>query len=164
MTKEFKLVPFMRIIKKDSLSEEEKEVLLQLWNKEYPIRLIYKTTEDFDLYLNGLLSIRHYLLVDESDKINGWIYTFLRQEEIWFGLILNHKFQGKGNGTVLLNEIKSKNNSLNGWVSVSENEIKQDGTFYKSPMQFYIKNDFAIIPEIRIENEKLSAVKINWTR
>jgi GNAT superfamily N-acetyltransferase len=152
----------MKIIQKEILSGEEKEVLRELWNKEYSIRLFCRTTEDFEFYLSGLLNINHYLLVDDSNKINGWIYTFLREEEIWFGLILDHKIQGKGFGSVLLNEIKSKNKSLNGWVSDRENEIKQDGTFYKSPMQFYLKNGFTIIPEIRIENEKLSAVKINW--
>lgn len=126
--------------------------------------MIYKTASEFDFYLNGLLNTDHFLSVDDSDKIMGWVYTFLREEEIWFGLILNQKIQGQGNGSVLLNVIKSKNDSLNGWVSDRENEIKQDGSFYKSPMPFYIKNDFTIIPEVRIENEKLSAVKINWKR
>ena len=31
-------------------------------------------------------------------------------------------------------------------------------------MPFYIKNDFTILTEIRIENEKMSGVKINWKR
>ncbi|CAD0006380.1 MULTISPECIES: hypothetical protein [Flavobacterium] len=152
----------MKIISKEILSEEEKKVLRELWNEEYPARLNCKTMQDFELYLNGLLNTKHYLLLDDENKINGWAYTFLRENEDWFGLILNHKFQGKGNGSLLINLIKSKNNSLNGWVSDGENDVKQNGLFYKSPMQFYFKNGFTIIPEIRIENEKLSAVKINW--
>nr|WP_315247950.1 hypothetical protein [uncultured Flavobacterium sp.] len=129
---------------------------------EYPGRLIYKTAEDFDIYLNGLLNTKHYLLLDDENKINGWAYTFLRENEDWFGLILNHNFQEKGNGSLLIDLIKSKNNSLNGWVNDGEKEVKQNGSFYTSPMQFYLKKGFTIIPEIRIENEKLSAVKINW--
>jgi len=152
----------MKIAEKEILSFEEKEVLREIWNVEYPVRLIYKTAEEFDIYLNGLLNTKHYLLLDDENKINGWAYTFLRENEDWFGLILNHNFQGKGNGSLLINLIKSKNNSLNGWVSDGENDVKQNGLFYKSPMQFYLKNGFTIIPEIRIENEKLSAVKINW--
>lgn len=152
----------MKIISKEILSEEEKKVLRELWNEEYPARLNCKTMQDFELYLNGLLNTKHYLLLDDENKINGWAYTFLRENEDWFGLILNHKFQGKGNGSLLINLIKSKNNSLNGWVSDGENDVKQNGLFYKSPMQFYFKNGFTIIPEIRIVNEKLSAVKINW--
>lgn len=152
----------MRILRKEILSEEEKEVLRELWNNEYPARLHLKTSEDFELYLNGLSNTKHYLLLDESNEIIGWTFTFLREGEDWFAIILNSKIQGRGNGSLLINEIKNRNNSLNGWVVDHENEIKENGDFYKSPMPFYIKNGFTIITETRIENEKMSAVKINW--
>lgn len=154
----------MQIVERESLSVEEKEILRELWNNEYPARLKCKTVADFELYLNGLSNTKHYLLHDESNKIIGWTFTFLREDEDWFAIILNSKIQGKGNGSLLINEIKKKNNSLNGWVIDHENEVKQNGDFYKSPMPFYIKNGFTIITETRIENEKMSAVKINWKR
>ncbi|SNR97347.1 GNAT family N-acetyltransferase [Flavobacterium sp. ov086] len=154
----------MRILRKEILSEEEKEVLRELWNNEYPARLHLKTSEDFELYLNGLSNTKHYLLLDESNEIIGWTFTFLREGEDWFAIIMNSKIQGRGNGSLLINEIKNRNNSLNGWVVDHENEIKENGDFYKSPMPFYIKNGFTIITETRIENEKMSAVKINWKR
>ena len=152
----------MKILQKEILSLEEKEVLRELWNNEYPARLHLKTIEDFELYLNGLSNTKHYLLFDDSDKIIGWTFTFLREGEDWFAIILNSKIQGKGNGSLLINEIKKKNKSLNGWVIDQENEIKQNSELYKSPMPFYIKNGFTILPETRLENEKMSAVKINW--
>jgi len=152
----------MRIIQKENLSLEQKDSLMQLWNNEYPKRLHLNTIEDFELYLNGLANSKHYLLLNDSDKIIGWTFTFLREDENWFAIILDHQIQGKGNGSLLMNKLKSKNNSLNGWVVDHENEIKQNGDFYKSPMPFYIKNSFTIIAETRIENEKMSAVKINW--
>jgi GNAT superfamily N-acetyltransferase len=154
----------MKIIEKDVLTLEQKDSLMQLWNNEYPERLHLNTIEDFDLYLNGLANTKHYLLVDDSGKIIGWTFTFLREDENWFAIILDHQIQGKGNGSLLMNEIKSKNNCLNGWVVDHENEVKQNGDFYKSPMPFYIKNGFTIFAETRIENEKMSAVKINWKR
>ena len=152
----------MKIIEKDVLTLEQKDSLMQLWNNEYPERLHLNTIEDFDLYLNGLTNTKHYLLVDDPNKIIGWTFTFLREDENWFAIILDHQIQGKGNGSLLMNEIKSKNNCLNGWVVDHENEVKQNGDFYKSPMPFYIKNGFTILAETRIENEKMSAVKINW--
>ncbi|WP_394772978.1 hypothetical protein [Flavobacterium sp.] len=88
----------------------------------------------------------------------------MRDNENWFAVILNSEIQGKGNGSVLINELKKKNISLNGWVVDNENEVKQNETFYRSPMPFYIKNGFTVCSEIRIENEKMSGVKINWTR
>ncbi|MCD0469397.1 GNAT family N-acetyltransferase [Flavobacterium sp. JAS] len=154
----------MRILRKEILSEEEKEVLRELWNNEYPARLHLKTSEDFELYLNGLSNTKHYLLFDDSNEIIGWAFTFLREGEDWFAIILNSKIQGRGNGSLLINEIKKRNSSLNGWVIDHENEIKENGDFYKSPITFYIKNGFTIITETRIENEKMSAVKINWKR
>jgi GNAT superfamily N-acetyltransferase len=154
----------MKIIEKDVLTLEQKDSLMQLWNNEYPERLHLNAIEDFDLYLNGLANTKHYLLVDDSARIIGWTFTFLREDENWFAIILDHQIQGKGNGSLLMNEIKSKNDCLNGWVIDHENEVKQNGDFYKSPMPFYTKNGFTIIAETRIENEKMSAVKINWKR
>jgi len=83
-------------------------------------------------------------------------------EKIGLRIILNSKIQGKGNGSLLINEIKKEKTSLNGWVIDQENEAKQNNELYKSPMPFYIKNGFTILTETRIENEKMSAVKINW--
>ena len=154
----------MKIIKTEVLSLEQKDSLMQLWNNEYPAKLNLKNIEDFELYLNGLSETKHYLLLDDSDEIQGWTFAFLREDENWFAIILNSEIHGKGIGSLLMNEIKKNNASLNGWVIDQENEIKHNATFYKSPLQFYIKNDFIICSEIRIENEKLSAVKINWKR
>jgi len=152
----------MRIIQTENLSEEQKEVLRELWNEEYPARLHLKTIEDFESYLNGISNTKHYLLFDDFDKIIGWTFTFLRDGEDWFAIILNSKIQGKGNGSLLINEIKKEKTSLNGWVIDQENEVKQNNELYKSPMPFYIKNGFTILTETRIENKKMSAVKINW--
>jgi len=154
----------MKIVEKEYLSLEEKETLHELWNNEYPVKLNLKTIDDFELYLNGLSETKHYLLLDDSDEIHGWAFTFLRENESWFAIILNSEIHGKGIGSLLMNEIKKNNTSLNGWVIDHENEVKQNATFYKSPMPFYIKNGFTICKEIRIENEKMSGVKINWKR
>ncbi|WP_428230762.1 GNAT family N-acetyltransferase [Flavobacterium sp.] len=152
----------MRIVQKEVLSLKEKENLRQLWNNEYPAKLKLETNEDFELYLNGLSKTKHYLLLDESDKIDGWAFTFLRENEDWFAIILKSEIHGRGNGSLLMNEIKKNATSLNGWVIDHENEVKKNATLYNSPIQFYEKIGFSICKEIRIENEKLSAVKINW--
>jgi len=154
----------MKIIEKKFLSEEEKEILRELWNNEYPVKLHLKTSGDFELYLNSISNLTHYLLFDDSNKINGWAFTFLREQENWFAIILDHQIQGKGNGSLLIDELKKNNTSLNGWVTDHENELKQNNESYKSPMPFYLKNGFIILPDIRIENEKMLAVKINWKR
>lgn len=152
----------MKIVQKEILSAEEKGVLRELWNNEYPARLHLKTIEDFESYLNGIANTKHYLLFDDSNKINGWAFTFLRENENWFAIILDSQIQGKGNGSILISELKKHNDVLNGWVTDHDNEVKQNNKIYKSPMTFYLKNGFIILAETRLENEKMSAVKINW--
>ncbi|RUT70609.1 N-acetyltransferase [Flavobacterium cupreum] len=152
----------MKIIEKEVLSLHDKKVLLQLWNNEYPAQLNYQTMDEFDSYLDALSDKNHYLLIDGGDEIKGWAFTFLRNDEDWFAIILSKDIQGTGKGSILINELKKNKDSLNGWVIDHENDVKQNQEQYKSPLLFYIKNGFVICTKTRIENEKMSAVKINW--
>ncbi|PTS92113.1 hypothetical protein DBR27_20000, partial [Flavobacterium sp. HMWF030] len=77
----------MRIVEKKALSLEEKVILIELWNNEYPMRLHLKTIDDFEIYLNELLNVNHYLLLDSFNKIMGWAFTFVRDDEDWFAII-----------------------------------------------------------------------------
>ena len=70
----------------------------------------------------------------------------------------------KGFGTLLLNELKKNNTVLNGWVTDHQNDVKQNKESYLSPIEFYSKNGFSVSKNIRIENDKISAVKITWER
>ncbi len=153
----------MNIIEKKVLSSEEKKILFQLWNKEYPEKLSYNTIEELNSYLNNLSSTKHYLLIDRN-KISGWAFTFFRENEDWFAIIVNQEIQGTGKGSLLLEELKKEKNNLNGWVVDHENDSKQNKEPYKSPLPFYIKNGFMVCSNIRIDNKKIEAVKINWKR
>lgn len=152
----------MEIIEKEVLSLEEKEKLFNLWNNEYPEKINYKNIEEFDLYLNGLSNAKHYLLIDDTKEIKGWTFIFFRDNEDWFAIIVDNQIQGRGNGSLLLDELKKRRNNLNAWVVDHENDTKQNNEPYKSPLLFYIKNGFTICKETRLDNEKISAVKINW--
>ena len=41
--------------------------------------------------------------------------------------------------------------------------ILKSGKPYRSPLDFYIKNGFKVLPEIRLELPSISAVKIKWS-
>lgn len=154
----------MTIVQKEILSEEEKQTLFQLWNSEYPEKVCHKELLDFDMYLDGLSNKKHFLLLGERDEILGWAFSFFREKEDWFAIILNSEIQGKGFGTLLLDELKKNKSVFNGWVADHQNDFKQNKERYNSPLPFYIKNDFIICEDTRIENEKISAVKIKWDR
>ncbi|MGE6352371.1 hypothetical protein ACQKCJ_00690 [Flavobacterium sp. NPDC079362] len=154
----------MRIIQEKVLSLEQKNSLMQLWNNEYPDKLKYESVNDFNLYLDGLSNAKHHLFIDDQNKIKGWAFAFLRDNENWFAIIIDSQLHGKGKGRLMIEALKKNNDNLNGWVVDHENDIKQNKEAYKSPLLFYMKNDFIVCKETRIENEKISAVKINWKR
>lgn len=154
----------MKITNSQQLNQEQKEQILQLWNNEYPEKLAYKNIAGFESYLEKLNEVNHVLLTDKEEKIHGWAITFKRDSETWFAIILSEHLHGKGWGTKVLNELKQHENELNGWVIDHNNDRKINGSLYKSPLEFYIKNEFEVLPDIRLELEIMSAVKIKWTK
>ena len=144
-----------------SLQTDKLLQLMRLWNNEYPASLAHKTIEDFEAYLATLSYCKHYLL-EEKNAIFAWGFEFDRNEERWFALIIDKAQQGKRIGSQLLNFMKQSNRQLNGWVIDHGNATMSDGSFYRSPLAFYLKNDFQLVSHDRIDNEVISAVKIQW--
>ena len=153
----------MEMIETKDLTEGQKRKVLDLWNQEYPERLKYADLGEFNEYLENLTHKKHYLLTNPENGIDGWVFLFERENEIWFAIILDCRIQGQGIGTKLLKKIQANEDKLNGWVIDKSSDRKCDGQIYKSPLNFYLKNNFSIIPEQRLETDKISAVKIVWT-
>ena len=151
----------MDVIITTGLSPVKKEFIFQLWNKEYPVQLGFKTIADLDNYLDTLNDLNFFFLQNKN-SVEGWAMTFGRDGEKWFAITIDSKAQGKGKGSFLLNNLKQHSDILNGWVIDHENDITPGGEKYKSPLQFYIKNGFIIHAGIRLEIPVLSAVKISW--
>ena len=154
----------MKIIETKVLDLEQKQKLFEFWNSEYPERIGYNSLSEFQDYLDQLSCVKHYLLVDNLKQLQGWAFTFFRENEIWFGIIIDSKMQGKRFGTLLLEKLKRNETVLNGWVIDHQNDIKPNKEHYLSPLEFYCKNGFRVNESIRMENDKISAVKISWER
>lgn len=154
----------LKIIQTIELNEDLKKQVFDLWNSEYPEKLTYQNLNEFDNYLQNLNNRKHFLLINNIDFILGWALTFDRDNEKWFAIILSEKLQGKGLGRKMLDEIKNNEKELNGWVIDHNNDKKKNGQPYISPLTFYQKCDFEILSDDRLELDKISAVKINWTR
>jgi len=154
----------MEFIKLTELSKIDKKEILNLWNNEYPEKLNYENLADFEIYLKNLVEQSHILMIDENKKIRGWYIDFNRDCEKWFAIILDSKLQSRGFGTTILNLAKEKETELNGWVIDHNNDKKKNGNTYKSPLNFYLNNGFKKLAENRLELEKISAVKIKWTK
>jgi GNAT superfamily N-acetyltransferase len=153
----------VELIRSLSLKPFQKLQIFRLWNNEYPAQLGYSDLEGFETYLTGLVNPINYILRKDKNLL-AWAVAFDRDEERWFAIIVDSSSQKKGNGTLLLNTLKSQDPSLCGWVTDHESYVKSDGSPYPSPLGFYLKNGFEVLTDIRFENEKLSAVKIKWQR
>ena len=147
-----------------SLDQRQKQDLLTLWNTEYPEKLNFASISALETYLHDLQDLNHLLLLNDSKLIVGWAFSFERTTEDWFAIILSEEAKNKGYGTQMLNTIKARHNILNGWVIDHDHDLKADGQPYRSPLDFYKKNNFAVIPLVRLETEKISAVKIQWKK
>ncbi len=154
----------MKIIKTTSLTKDQKNTLRNLWNNEYPVKLNFESFTDFEKYLKPLNNQVHFFLLNDKNQIQGWAFTFSRDKEKWFLIILDTKIHRNGYGTLLINKLKSIDSNLNGWVIESNNEIKQNGEIYSSPLPFYLKNGFKINKDICLDNEKITALKIEWIK
>jgi len=153
----------MTITEKSTLSPAEKEQVKTMWNGEYPSSLSFNSIADLDIFFNNVQNPKHYCCT-EANTLAAWMSIFTRDEEIWFSIIINKNHQKRGIGRMLLNKAKECYSVLNCWVVDEDSYLKQDGTPYSSPLKFYQKNGFEVLSEIRLNTEKLSAVKIRWTK
>ncbi len=154
----------MQITKCVNPNDEQKKDIYRLWNNEYPAQLGYQRFSDLELYLANLKNPVHYFLVDDDGNAIGWAFVFERDGERWFAIIVDGSMHKKGLGSLLLNMLKENEQILNGWATDHNKYVTQDGRLYPSPVAFYLKNGFSTCDEIRLEIEKLSAVKIRWAR
>ena len=154
----------LRIIETTVLDEKTKVRLLDLWNSEYPAKLSYRDLAAFNEYLKGLNDARHSLIIDEENVIGGWAFSFDRDGERWFAIILSENLQGSGVGRKILDQLKETESELNGWVIDHNSDKKINGSVYNSPLGFYQKCDFDIMKTQRLELDNISAVKIKWIK
>lgn len=157
------MIANLKIIQTAELNEQAKKQVLDLWNNEYPEKLSYNSPTDFDCYLENLSNSTHFLLINDKKSIIGWALTFDRENEKWFAIIIAETFKAKGLGRKMLDQLKKTEKVLNGWVIDHNHDNKKNGQQYSSPLKFYEKCGFKVLNDVRLELEKISAVKIKWT-
>lgn len=153
----------MNITEVLQLNPDTRTSLMQLWNKEYPVQLQWHDLAGFDTYLAGLEKVMHLLVTDSANQLAGWAFSFERESETWFAVIIDQSVQKQGLGTKLLAAIKARNKVLNGWVIDHDRDRTLSGAAYRSPLSFYLKNGFIVVPGIHLTTEKISAVKIRFS-
>ncbi len=154
----------MEGVKSITLTSQQKQEIVRIWNSEYPVGLQYADMQGFEQYLSKLSNTSHYLLLADQGSLAGWLSVFTRDDERWFAMIVDSDFQKMGVGQRLLSLAKKDECILNGWVIDTDSYVKSNGHPYISPLPFYLKNDFELLPDTRLETKVLSAVKVQWKR
>ncbi|UGU15998.1 GNAT family N-acetyltransferase [Sinomicrobium kalidii] len=153
----------MEFAEKKALTQRQKQEILDLWNREYPKDLSLADVKAFEDYLDSLADKRHLLLLDENGSVKGWLIDFVRDEERCFAMLLNPDQQGKGLGSRLLTLAKERNSELNGWVVDNSEELKENGEKYRSPIGFYEKNGFSVLPGVSSKKNNINGIRVHWS-
>jgi len=148
----------MEIIKTKILSKTQSRHINDLWNEAYPVKLKNR----FELLLIGTVDHYHYL-IEEKNTVVAWAVAFEKEKETRFSIIVSQKHQGRGLGSLLIARLKTDLGIFYGWVIDHNNDLKEDGTNYQSPLLFYVRQGFEVITDQRIDSEFLNAVKIKRT-
>jgi ribosomal-protein-alanine N-acetyltransferase len=148
----------IEIHKTKELTSRQIQQIQQLWNQEYPVNL----KDRFSILLEEVEQYHHYL-IEQNNEVWAWAVGFEKDNETRFSLIVSSTHQNKGLGTLLLERLKNELGEFYGWVIDHNNDLKQDGTHYKTPLPFYSQNGFEVLPENRIDTAMLQAVKIKRT-
>jgi len=154
------MVNQLHITKTKQLSYEEFQQAHDLWNQEYPVSL----KDRFSILLDGVKNFNHYLIEDETGKLLAWAVYFEKDNEIRFSIIVDGEHKGKGFGKTLVNRLKQDLDEFYGWVIDHNNDLKENGENYISPLAFYEKLGFEILHDSRLDTELLTAVKIRYCK
>ena len=154
----------MRLRQTSSLTKTQKFQIIELWNTEFPEKIAQSSLNDFEKYLEALFDRHHIILYDEHNAIKGWLCHFIRDGERWFAMLLDASAQGKGYGSRLLDLAKENNVRLNGWVVDRDTELKNNGEYYRSPIEFYRKNEFEILTDQKFDYQGIQGIRVRWEK
>jgi len=146
----------MEIKKTKYLTEKQSQQINNLWNEEYPVNL----KDRFKHLLDGVKNYNHYLIEDDQENTLAWAVEFEKDNEIRFSIIVNNKEQRKGYGNSLLSRLKHDLGEFYGWVIDHNEDKRSNGENYQSPLMFYVKQEFEVLYDTRIDSDILKAVKI----
>lgn len=147
----------------ERLEDRDLNHLMKLWNEEYPKTISWNGKNEALNYLNSLEDCQHHFIL-QDDEIVAWAARFTRQSNPWFALIVNRNFQGKGVGSYVMKELMSMTPSLYGWVSISDDLMRSDGSIYKGPIDFYQKLGFEKDGDEEFQMGEMTCVLIKWKK
>lgn len=145
----------MTILQLQTLSADQIAQISQLWDSEYPLSLQGK----FISLLEKGSDWQHFVAQSASGVV-GWAGIFTEAGDTRFSIIVAQNAQGKGLGRELIKQLRQVAGTLAGWVVDQTDALKADGSRYLSPLPFYQKLGFEVLPNQRFDTEELRSVRV----
>lgn len=152
------------IIHTKALNKTQELELFHCWNTVYPVNLKFEDLSKMRAYFEALQQVEFFLLVDASIPATAFSFRFVRENERWLAMLMPSAMQGKGYGSILLEELTENKQTISAWVVDHDRDLKADGSPYKSPLSFYLKQGFQIQVGVRLDIDTISATKLVWKR
>ena len=140
------------------LSPKQFDEVHALWNAEYPVKL----KDRLILLMNEASKTKHFYFCNESNEIIAWSVLFEKEKDLRFSIIVSRKYQHQQLGSKLLDEMKKEKLPFSGWVIDHDADLLSDGTNYRSPLAFYVKNHFQIDETCRLNTEMIKAELVRY--
>jgi len=145
----------MKITPTTALSLVQTAQIAALWDAEFPHTLQHK----FYALLESARAWQHFI-VEADGQVLAWGGIFTQNNDTRFSLLVATQDQGKGLGKQLIAQMRQYAGELEGWVVDQADVRKQDGSLYPSPLTFYQKLGFEVLPAQRFDTEQLRSVRV----
>ncbi len=108
---------------------------------------------------------RKIIIATSDEKLIGWLMvSFADKLGIYhFNMLVHRDFQRTGIGSKLLLNAKEHFNELYGVVVPVNRYKRRDGTQYRSPLEFYLRNGFQLTGKKFIGYKDVTMVEIKWS-
>lgn len=147
----------------NKLNEADRNNIFELWNTLYPSQVTFSTYQDFESFLEA--SKKQLNVVHRNDQgiLSGWLMVFERDNKRNFVMLISENHQAKGVGRLLVDEMKKREDQVQGWIVTDSTYVRSDGRLYKSPLGFYKKLGFSITND-QWTKKDLRSTKIIWSK
>ncbi|MHA1228142.1 MAG: GNAT family N-acetyltransferase [Candidatus Hodarchaeales archaeon] len=154
-------------LKPEKLNDEVIMRYSRWWNQEYPVIFDRMTIKSVQRLFSEHRTTWEILLA-QKETTNEPVGLLILQHELiknrqnWFTIVVDRKYQGRGVGSTLIDKAKSLVEQLHGWVIPFNDYKREDGSYYKSPFNFYLKQGFKIGDDFFVEKKDLHLVEVYW--
>lgn len=151
----------MKTVRQKSLSASDWQRVLAMWNVLYPVHVAKESAAKIHDNCDPASCV-HYCMYGQNGQLNAWLAVFDRANTRWFSILVDENAQGQGLGKALIAFAKTYEPVLSGWVVNTDAYLRANGEAYHSPLAFYEKLGFSVVPHPYDPKPMTEVVCVEW--